>query len=61
MARVPSKLQVTIPKALDGRLRIFDEATARQEEREHPRSAREVPPPDRGWTREELYARGSAG
>lgn len=97
MAKVTSKLQVTIPKALAerygirpgddieweaagrhirvvpaghkrrlsraDRLRIFDEATARQEvrERKHPRPAREAPPLDRGWTREELYVRGSAG
>jgi AbrB family looped-hinge helix DNA binding protein len=94
MAKVTSKLQITIPKRLaeeyriepgddiefvaagDGirlvagkspivrelsveeRLRLFDEATARQRERElHLDSAGE-PPAARDWTREELYTRG---
>ena len=38
------------------RLRLFDAATARQREREAGRQARSVAA--RGWTREELYARG---
>ncbi len=93
MAKVTSKLQVTIPKAIAEtyeikpgdeiefrpsgtqirvipararrqglsvaeRLRLFDEAMARQRERE-----KDLPLPaetrsDRGWTREELYTRG---
>jgi bifunctional DNA-binding transcriptional regulator/antitoxin component of YhaV-PrlF toxin-antitoxin module len=90
MARVTSKLQVTLPKALaeryhiepgdeiaweaagdvirvvptrakpgrdtGARLRVFDEATARQSQRD--RAASFAPANDRGWTREELYDRG---
>ena len=91
MAKVTSKLQVTIPKALaerfgihpgdeiewnptgefiriiphstpgvaysvEDRLRFFDQATQRQQERErhHPLT---VTVEDRGWTRDELYDR----
>jgi hypothetical protein len=39
------------------RLRLFDQATARQRARETKRPA-EPPARDRGWTREELYRRG---
>jgi bifunctional DNA-binding transcriptional regulator/antitoxin component of YhaV-PrlF toxin-antitoxin module len=92
MAKVTSKLQVTLPKALaeqygidpgdeiqweaagevirvvptgkratvdtKARVRIFDQATARQRAREKacPRS----PSKGRGWTREDLYGRGRA-
>ncbi len=93
MAKVTSKLQVTIPKALAQRygirpgdeiewesagqfirvvpasrrrlrlstaerLGLFDDATQRQRQREakHPVVAGAV---DRGWTRDELYARGN--
>jgi bifunctional DNA-binding transcriptional regulator/antitoxin component of YhaV-PrlF toxin-antitoxin module len=90
MAKVTSKLQVTLPKALaeryaiapgdeisweaagdairvvparrsrvdpGARLKLFDQATARQRERE--RGARAVArPAKRGWTREDLYDRG---
>lgn len=38
------------------RLRIFDEATERQERRQAGRPP-EQEPKDRGWTREELYER----
>jgi AbrB family looped-hinge helix DNA binding protein len=38
------------------RLRHFDEATRRQEARQHDR--RPAAGKDRGWTREELYSRG---
>ena len=90
MAKVTSKLQVTVPKAiadrfgirpgdeiewraegsairvltrpaeatsidLAGRLRAFDEATARQKARH--RSGRRARTADRGWTRSELYDR----
>ena len=96
MAKVTSKLQVTIPKVLakkygiepgdevewsasgdairlrpgqalgkrtlDQRMEMFDQATSRQRERE--KNERRRPPPteahERGWTREELYDRGSA-
>lgn len=90
MAKVTSKLQVTVPKALAkryeiepgdeieweaagdvirvvpprrrpardvaSRLKLFDQATARQRERE--RSVPLAPAASRGWTREELYDRG---
>ena len=94
MAKVTSKLQVTIPKRIAGeygiepgdeiefqaagdvirvlpprrrrgarlsrdeRLRLFDRATARQEDREKRMPPRVAPPAERGWRREELYARG---
>lgn len=95
MAKVTSKLQVTIPKAiadeygikpgdeidfqpagpqirvvprraarkrlsLAERLRLFDESMARQREREKRMKLPAEPLADRGWTREELYTRGSA-
>ena len=90
MAKVTSKLQVTVPKALAQRfhiepgdeieweaagdairvvprrerprgdvatrLRLFDQATARQRARE--KGVRAAPARARGWTREELYQRG---
>ena len=40
----------------DARLRLFDEATARQRAREAGRTLRAAS--SRGWTREELYERG---
>ena len=94
MAKVTSKLQVTIPKAiaqqygvepgdeiefqpagpqirvvLEGqaghqqlslaeRLRLFDQARARQRERDKTRPKTDESSSDRGWTREELYTRG---
>jgi bifunctional DNA-binding transcriptional regulator/antitoxin component of YhaV-PrlF toxin-antitoxin module len=47
------------PGDVHRRLELFDDATARQDERErqHPRQ----PAASRGWTREELYDRGRAG
>jgi AbrB family looped-hinge helix DNA binding protein len=49
------------PVAVDPqeRLRIFDAATRRQTEREARASHRQTTDADRGWTREELYQRGS--
>ena len=92
MAKVTSKLQVTVPKALADqfgiapgdtieweaagdairvvpspraekadvrtRRKLFDKATERQRERERARSLE--PATDRGWTREDLYERGSS-
>lgn len=89
MAKVTSKLQVTLPKALaerygieagdqieweaagdairvvpvdsrpprdsSARLRLFDRATKRQQDREQREPARVAE--SRGWTREELYER----
>lgn len=41
------------------RLKLFDQATARQRQREGIRKKPKRPQPkDRGWTREELYVRG---
>ncbi len=90
MAKVTSKLQVTLPKALaaqygiapgddieweaagdyirvtpsasppaldrEARLRLFDQATARQRARDQARAATRTA--EREWTREELYQRG---
>ncbi len=94
MAKVTSKLQVTIPKAIAQqygvepgdeiefqpagpqirvvlrgrsgyqqlskaeRLRLFDQARARQRERETTRPKTDGSSSDRGWTREELYIPG---
>ena len=92
MAKVTSKLQVTVPKALAAqygiapgdeiqweaggdvirvvpprkaarrdrrsRARLFDQATARQQERERTSTPEKVAS-GRGWTREELYGRGT--
>jgi AbrB family looped-hinge helix DNA binding protein len=88
MAKVTSKLQVTVPKRLaqrfgikpgdeieweaagdairvvpskvlkrnvEERLKLFEQATARQQERQ--RLGALPPEPDRGWTREDLYER----
>jgi AbrB family looped-hinge helix DNA binding protein len=89
VAKVTSKLQVTLPKALaqrygieagdqieweaagdairvvpvsgrppgdpSARLRLFDRATKRQQDREQAEPARAAE--SRGWTREELYER----
>ena len=95
MAKVTSKLQVTIPKTIaeeygikpgdqidfeaagpqirvvlrDGRkrdtlslaerLRLFDEATERQREREKQTTVARTADSDRGWRREDLYTRGT--
>lgn len=94
MAKVTSKLQVTIPKdiadeygivpgdeiefvpagdsirviparqrarsllSLEERLRLFDESTARQREREKRIVFPKNPPAERDWRREDLYTRG---
>lgn len=94
MAKITSKLQVTIPKRLaeqyglkpgdeidfqaageairivlpgrrprqrlspEERLRRFDEATARQRERETHMKLPAEPPRERDWKREDLYTRG---
>jgi bifunctional DNA-binding transcriptional regulator/antitoxin component of YhaV-PrlF toxin-antitoxin module len=98
MAKVTSKLQLTVPKAIaeqykirpgdeldwlpageairvvkrtgvpishtpttEERLRLFDEATTRQEKRNarfRKNHALRGEPSDRGWTRENLYDRG---
>ena len=43
------------------RLRLFDEANARQRQRQAGMQLPANPPTDRGWTREELYTRGKPG
>ncbi len=58
MSKVTRKYQVSIPRArltLRERLRLFDAATARQEDRE--RKRRLPRGKGRGWTREDLYTR----
>jgi hypothetical protein len=53
MAEVTRKIQISLPD----RLRLFDEASKRQEARR--RTAHERSPAgDRGWRRKDLYARG---
>ncbi|MGH9339056.1 MAG: AbrB/MazE/SpoVT family DNA-binding domain-containing protein [Acidobacteriota bacterium] len=42
------------------RLKVFDQATLRQQERQ-PRKPKMKPPKSRGWKREDLYNRGSSG
>ncbi len=94
MAKITSKLQVTLPKrlaekhgiapgdevrfesvagvirmlpgsapadllAMNERLRLFDEATRRIDQRSRALSAMAAPSSDRGWTRDELYERGA--
>jgi hypothetical protein len=44
--------------SLEERLRLFDESTARQREREKHMVIPDEPPADRGWRREDLYTRG---
>jgi bifunctional DNA-binding transcriptional regulator/antitoxin component of YhaV-PrlF toxin-antitoxin module len=46
--------------SLEERLKEFDEATRRQQERQTPRP-QVATSQDRGWTREDLYERGSVG
>jgi bifunctional DNA-binding transcriptional regulator/antitoxin component of YhaV-PrlF toxin-antitoxin module len=52
--------KIVEPQALEGRLRLFDQATARQRKREAATSVKRRPARSqgRGWTREELYQRG---
>jgi bifunctional DNA-binding transcriptional regulator/antitoxin component of YhaV-PrlF toxin-antitoxin module len=52
---VPAGKHVTVD--VKARVRIFDQATARQRAREKKAGARRAPK-DRGWTREDLYDRG---
>jgi len=57
--------EVRKPLDREARLRLFDQATERQMERETQRRATEPdtdkPPDDRGWKREDLYDRGRTG
>jgi bifunctional DNA-binding transcriptional regulator/antitoxin component of YhaV-PrlF toxin-antitoxin module len=56
---VPAKA-LARPSSTAARLRLFDAATQRQRLRQSERP-REQPSVERGWTREDLYRRGSAG
>lgn len=59
-----AEIRVIPPRApelsLAERLRLFDEAAARQKAREKARGPVDIAA-DRGWTREELYTRGGTG
>jgi AbrB family looped-hinge helix DNA binding protein len=46
------------PEGRESRLRLFDQATERR--RRHPQMRNARQPRDRGWSREDLYARGSS-
>jgi bifunctional DNA-binding transcriptional regulator/antitoxin component of YhaV-PrlF toxin-antitoxin module len=52
--------KIAEPEALEGRLRLFDQASARQRKRQAAISVKKRPARSqgRGWTREELYQRG---
>lgn len=55
---VPAAQRVRQPKlSIEERLRLFDEATARQREREKHMKLPSKPPKNRGWKREDLYTR----
>ncbi len=45
----------TVPDS-ESRLRLFDQATERQ--RKRATTPHQAEPPDRGWSREDLYSRG---
>lgn len=56
---VPPGRRITKPKlSREERLRLFDQETAWQREREKHMTLPDEPPADRGWTRDELYTRG---
>ncbi|HWM93708.1 MAG TPA: AbrB/MazE/SpoVT family DNA-binding domain-containing protein [Thermoanaerobaculia bacterium] len=52
---VPSR---TGPLSREARLKLFDQGTQRQREREAKLGGSLSPGADRGWTREDLYERG---
>ncbi len=56
---IPPRAERKRPSVAE-RLRLFDQATARLDERAKELAAYE-PGGDRGWTREELYRRGRSG
>jgi bifunctional DNA-binding transcriptional regulator/antitoxin component of YhaV-PrlF toxin-antitoxin module len=55
---VPSSRKIAA-KGPAARLELFDAATARHQKRQVSRSKPHRLPSDRGWTREELYVRGT--
>ena len=56
---VPAKARGDVDVGVEERLRLFDRATERQARRQQ-MAGRGRPGTERGWTREELYRRGSA-
>jgi hypothetical protein len=62
MAKVTSKLQFTLLKAIADRdkIRLFDQATVRQRKRDVLTAVKKLLARSQGrdWTREELYQRG---
>jgi AbrB family looped-hinge helix DNA binding protein len=57
---VPPKGRWRPRLSLEERLRLFDEASARQREREAKMELPAEAPKDRGWKREDLYERGKS-
>jgi AbrB family looped-hinge helix DNA binding protein len=55
---VPARSTSPALADIAARLKLFDQATERQQARQHGR--RTSPAKSRGWTREELYSRGRA-
>ncbi len=55
---VPSRSRVPDGLSVAERLRLFDEATARQQARAKTLRVTSPPPAQRDWHREELYTRG---
>jgi AbrB family looped-hinge helix DNA binding protein len=55
---VPARLAAARELSAAERLRLFDEAAARQRAREQHRTAGGEAPATRDWTREDLYTRG---
>ena len=58
---VPARMRSAEELSVEERLRLFDEATARQRERERHLRVTGERPAGRDWTREELYTRGKPG
>jgi AbrB family looped-hinge helix DNA binding protein len=56
---VTARQRVSVPRlSVAERLRLFDEATARQRLREKEMKIPATPPVERDWRREDLYTRG---
>src|SRR5260370_34978155 len=55
MIRVIPPGKQAAPETPQSRLRLFDQATERH--RRRPSARQTQPPPDRGWTRADLYTR----
>ena len=57
---IPPRGRVAGRLSVEERLRLFDEATARQREREKHMKLPAEPPAERDWKREDLYDRGKS-